>query len=65
MQNGSARIGRIGIRAMLQQHHTELVIGVDGRHAQGAGTVGRRVIHVGAMSQQDLGYIDMAVADGE
>ncbi len=50
---------------MIEQDDTELVIGVDGGHAQGAGAVGRDIVDVRAVGEQDLGDIDMPVANGE
>ena len=65
MQRRAARIGRVGIGAVLEQHARQFVMGVDDRQRQGARVVGAGVVHVRARREQRAHGVDMSAAHRE
>ena len=65
MQHRAARVRDVRVRAVLEQHRRQLVVRVDHRHAERAGTVRRRLVHVGVRGEQRARRVDVPFADGE
>ena len=65
VQRRAARVGRVGVRAVIQQHRRDLVVRVHNRHVQRARAILRHVIRVATMTEQRANRVGVAAADGE
>ncbi len=65
MQRRPARVGGVGVGAVIEQNGGKIEIGIHYRHVEGACAIGSNVIGVGSVRQQGLHRLFVAIADCE
>ena len=65
VQRRRARIGPIRVGAMREQHARHFVVSVDDRDVQRGRAVGRQIVRIGALLEQQPNRIELGIADCE
>ncbi len=65
VERRATRVGRVRIRAAIDEHRREIEVRVDDGHVEGAGAVWRHVVDRCAVIEKRLRGLGMIVADGE